>query len=78
MSPHYEDRWQEILDGKRSWGMHQDADGDPDIFYTNVVVPLRELRDNGVFDKLIEIKRNDRGRSDIARIDIVGAVNLDA
>ena len=67
----------QVLDGKRSWNKNSDAGGDADVFYTRVVVPLRELRDEGFFEKLYEHIGNARGRRNIDRVDIGGSINLD-
>jgi hypothetical protein len=74
---YYEERRQEILDGKRSWNI-LDSGGDADVFYTEFVLPLRKLRDEGTFEKLIELKVNRRGAQIISRVDIHGAINLEA
>lgn len=73
----YDDRRQEILDGKRSWGKNEDAGGDADVFYTEYVLPLRELRDAEMFERLWEHRGSYRGTKVIDRVDILGAVNLD-
>jgi hypothetical protein len=71
------ERRREILDGQRSWDFTKYAN-DPEFFYTMVVLPLRELKSAGMFDELDEMTRNARGRTDIVRVDIVGAINLEA
>lgn len=68
---------QQILDGKRSWHVGE-YDNDPDVFFTRVVVPLRQMAAKGVFDNVAELESNRRGGSFIARVDIEGALNLDA
>jgi hypothetical protein len=70
-------RKQELLDGKRSWNV-ADAGGDHDIFYSEFVLPLRDLKYAGFFDGLSEHKVNRRGRSDINRLDVLGAINYNA
>jgi hypothetical protein len=72
-----EQRRQEVLDGKRSWDV-ADAGGDYDVFYSEFIVPLRELKCAGFFDTLSEVGRNQRGRRNIARADIVGSINYNA
>ena len=48
-------RRREILDGIRTW-TNAAAKGDHDRFYAEYVVPLRQLRDEGSFESLNEIK----------------------
>jgi hypothetical protein len=69
---------EQILDkNKTSWNKNEDAGGDADRFYTEVVVPLRTLRDEGLFEKLIEHKGNYRhGRSVIDQVHI-GTINYE-
>jgi hypothetical protein len=68
----------QILDeNKRSWDTNSDSGGDGDIFYTQVVRPLRELRDEGFFERLHEHAANEHGRQVIDRVDIGGSINLE-
>lgn len=70
-SPDYlHERRQEILDGRRSWNKDDHALGDADVFYTHIVVPLRELRDQGLFEGLHEARGSRRGSTRIDRVDI--------
>jgi hypothetical protein len=69
------DRYQEILDGKRAWNKNDNAGGDPDVFYSQFVIPLRDLKHEGLFDKLVEHTGNYRGRSDIDILHLIGAVD---
>jgi hypothetical protein len=73
---YYDERKNEILDGKRTWTFNTDAGGDPDLFHTAFVVPVRRLRDEGMFDDVHEAKRSFRGRVFVAVIDITSAVNF--
>ena len=66
-----------ILDtGKRSFSVQDVAGNDPDTFYSEYVVPLRQLRNRGVIENLAEVRMNARGESYVARIDIVGGINF--
>jgi hypothetical protein len=38
------ERKRELLDGKRSWNYQENAGGDFDVFFSEFVVPLRELK----------------------------------
>jgi hypothetical protein len=68
----------QILDhGKRSWNKDTDAAGDADVFLAEIVVPLRALRVEGLFEKLHEHFGNYRGLRLIDRVDVQGAVNYD-
>jgi len=49
-----DERRQEILDGRRSWNKDDHAGADADVFYTQFVIPLRALRADGMFERLIE------------------------
>src|SRR5207237_654825 len=55
-----QERRQEILDGRKSWNKNNHAAGDGDLFYTQFVLPLRELRDSGLFEGLYEYRGSDR------------------
>jgi hypothetical protein len=72
-----DDRRQEVLDGQRSWSV-QDAGGDADVFYTEFVLPLRDLRAEGMFQKLHEHESSRRGAKIIDRADIPSAINFHA
>jgi hypothetical protein len=76
MSDYYDEIRQQVLDGKRSWSCRNVDDADD--FLTKVVVPLRKMKANGVFDSLAELEWNRRGGSFVARVDIEGAINFDA
>jgi hypothetical protein len=45
MSVFKDSRWQEILDGKREWGISERTSEACDLFEVQVVGPLRQLRD---------------------------------
>jgi hypothetical protein len=75
-SDYYDEIRQQVLDGKKSWSCSSEADADD--FFTKVVVPLRQMKWNGVFDNLAELEMNKRGGSFVARVDIEGAINFDA
>lgn len=61
-SPYQKDILAQILDGKRRWA-NAEAEGDPDVFKTQVVVPLRQLKYEGVIDQLEEVEAEIEGRS---------------
>jgi hypothetical protein len=66
-----------ILDtGKRSFSIEDVPGNDPDTFYSEYVVPLRQLRARGVIENLAEARMNTRGESHVARVDIVGGINF--
>ena len=71
------DRRQEILDGKRKWTTSVDAGGDFDVFFTQVVKPLRSLRDAGMFTQLEEIQSPSPVGYQVAMVEIRGAIDLD-
>jgi hypothetical protein len=72
----YDEIRQQVLDGKRSWNCGTEDDADD--FFTKIVVPLRQMKANGVFDGLAELDWNRHGGSFVARVDIEGAINFDA
>ena len=64
-----------IMDeGKRSFSVEDVPNRDPDIFYSLYVVKLRQLRDRGVIENLLELPNN---KNAIVRVDIIGGINLD-
>jgi hypothetical protein len=64
-----------IMDeNKRSFNVDTDADGDTDTFFSNYVAPLRELRDRGVIEKLLE---HNNHKDEVDRVDIVGGINFE-
>jgi hypothetical protein len=64
----------QILHGKHMWS-NTDVDGDHDVFFTQVVTPLRELKYAGVFDALSEVESPIDGEVYITGIEIIGAIN---
>jgi hypothetical protein len=65
-----------IMDeGKRSFNVDDDANGDTDTFYSLYVVPLQNLRDRGVIESLLEL-RNPQDDA-VVRVDIVGGINFE-
>ena len=68
--PLQELRRQELLSGKRSWNVHDDAGGNSGIFYSDFILPLKLLRFAGVFERLEEHEGDSGNRID--RIDVVG------
>jgi hypothetical protein len=79
MSSHRSKLIDQILDeNKTSWNKNDDAGGDGDVFLAEVVMPLRALRDDGLFERLREHRGSYRhGKSIIDRIDIIGAINYE-
>jgi hypothetical protein len=75
-SSYYDEIRQQVLDDKRSW--HCRNEDEADDFLAKVVVPLRQMKANGVFDNLAELQWNRRGGSFVVRVDIKGAINFDA
>jgi len=72
-----EERRQELLDGKRIWSV-ADAGGDHDVFFSDFVVPLRDLKYAGFFDDSLEHKAHRRGGIRIDQVRISGAINFNA
>jgi hypothetical protein len=70
--PPQEQRRQELLCGKRSWNVRDDAGGNTEIFYSDFILPLKLLKYAGVFERLEEHEGDDGKRID--RIDVVGEV----
>lgn len=72
-----EERRQEILDGKRAWS-YAEFNGDPDTFHTQVVVPLRQLKAEGLFDEAREIFGSVRGVKFVRSYNIISPINFNA
>jgi hypothetical protein len=65
-----------ILDtGKRSFSVEDVPGNDRDVFYSEYVVPLRQLRSRGVVEDLDEVRFNVDGESYVASVDIIGGIN---
>jgi hypothetical protein len=65
----------QIMDeNKRSFNVDTDADGDTDTFFSKYVARLRELRDRGVIEKLLEHRNH---KDEVDRVDIVGGINFE-
>jgi hypothetical protein len=64
----------EIRDGKRSWSYS--PSGNYDVFRTQVVEPLRQLKYDGVIQALSEIESRENGTTQVIAVHIIGAVNL--
>jgi len=75
-SPYQKDILAQVLDGKRNWS-NAEVNGDFDVFKTQVVDPLRELKYEGVIEELEEIRFAIDGESHIVVVEIVGAINYD-
>jgi hypothetical protein len=75
MSPSYQKQiLAEIRDGKRSWSYA--PSGDYEVFRTQVVEPLRQLKYDGVIQALSEIESRDNGLTRVIAVHIIGAVDL--
>lgn len=61
-------------ENRRSWNVENDADGDLDVFFSQIVLPLRQLADDGVIDELFESEFFQHGRRAVGRVVIRGAV----
>jgi hypothetical protein len=64
----------EIRDGKRSWWYA--PGGDYDVFRTQVVEPLRQLKYDGVIQALSEVESRGNGTTRVIAVHIIGAVDL--
>lgn len=52
-----------------------DAGGDFDLFYRDIIVPLRQLMNAGFFERLREHDGRYRDGRRFDRADIIGAIN---
>jgi hypothetical protein len=78
MSDHLSEVRRQILDeNKRLWSNAEVDGGDADLFFTQIVAPLRHLKAEGVFDHLDEIKAAIDGRFVIIGVEIVGPINVE-
>jgi len=73
-SPYRKEVLAQVLDGKRMWS-NSETGGDHDVFFTQVLTPLRELKYDGVFDTLNEIKFAIDGDTHIVGVEIIGGIN---
>jgi hypothetical protein len=64
----------EIRDGKRSWSYA--PSGDYEVFRTQVIEPLRQLKYDGVIQALSEIESRDNGTTRVVAVHIIGTVEL--
>ena len=64
----------EIREGKRSWSYA--ASGDYEVFRTQVVESLRQLKYDGVIQALSEIESRENGLTRVVAVHIIGAVDL--
>ncbi len=69
-SDHIEKRREELRSGKRSWHVAELPVRDPHVFYLEHVVPLRQLQNQSVIEKLAEY----RNGQFVERIEILGGV----
>jgi hypothetical protein len=74
VSPYRNTIRNQILDGKRTWS-NAEFGGDHDVFFTEVVKPLRDLKYEGVFDTLSEIEAPIDGEVYVIGVEIIGAIN---
>jgi hypothetical protein len=73
-SPYQKEILEQVLDGKTHWS-NAEVDGDFDVFKTQVVVPLRELKYEGIIDQLEEVEAAIDGEVHIVVVEILGAIN---
>jgi hypothetical protein len=73
-SPFRKEVLAQVLDGKRIWS-NAETRGDHDVFYTQIVTPLRELKYDGVIDALNEIEYSIDGDTHIIGVEIIGGIN---
>jgi hypothetical protein len=64
----------EIRAGKRSWSYA--PSGDYNVFRTQIVEPLRQLKYDGVIRALSEIESRDNGMTRVVAVQIIGAVSV--
>ena len=64
----------EIHDGKRSWSYA--PSGDYEVFRTQVVEPLRQLKYDGVIQALSEVESPVNESTRVTTVRIIGAVDL--
>ena len=64
----------EIRDGKRSWSYA--PSGDYDVFRTQVIESLRQLKYDGVIQALSEVESRANGATRVIAVHIIGAVDL--
>jgi hypothetical protein len=64
----------EIRNGKRSWSYA--PSGDYDVFRSQVIEPLRQLKYDGVIQALSEIESRANGTTRVIAVHIIGAVDL--
>jgi hypothetical protein len=73
-SPYRQQILAEIRDGRRSWSYAPSRDYD--VFRTQVIEPLRQLKYDGVIRALSEIESRENGTTRVIAVDIIGAVDL--
>lgn len=73
-SPYRQQILAEIRNGKRSWSYA--PDGNYDVFRTQVVEPLRQLKYDGVIKALSEVESRFDGTTRVIEVHIIGAVDL--
>jgi hypothetical protein len=64
----------EIREGKRSWTFA--PSGDYDVFRTQVIEPLRQLKYDGVIRALSEEESRENGMPRVVAVHIIGVVEL--
>jgi hypothetical protein len=66
----------EIRAGKRSWSYA--PSGNYDVFRTQVVEPLRQLKYDGVIQALSEVESRGNGATRVVALHIIGAVHVES
>jgi hypothetical protein len=64
----------EIREGKRSWSYA--PGGDYDVFRTQVIEPLRQLKYDGVIQALSEVESRENGMTRVIAVHIIGVVDV--
>jgi hypothetical protein len=71
MLSHREKILDQLRNGKRSWTLDDVQDRNPDVFYTEVVCPLRNLHSDGYFVDYNEHYCLINGRACVDRVDVL-------
>jgi hypothetical protein len=78
MTDHRKEVVRRIKDeNKLLWGLEDASIPDKDAFFTECVLPLRQLRDEGILGQIEEIPIAVDGNVYPGIVDIIGPINLD-